>query len=425
MKKTFNADLHFHGLYSGGVSKNMLLPVIAEQARYKGLDLCSTSDITFGKWLQHCREELVEESNGVFKHRKFDTYFVIGTEVECKDRIHHLVFLPDFAAAETFRESLMGKGNLDSYGMGRPKLRMSAQEVAESVVDASGIIGPAHAFTPYFSVYAHFDSVKGAYGSMGKEIGFIELGLSADTHYADMISENHNYQFITASDSHSPWPYRIGREFIKVELKEPSFKELCKALCERELAAIKLNVGLNPKEGKYHCTACNVCFEKYSLREARVLRFRCRRCRGTIKRGVRDRILMLADAAEGQHPEFRPKYLHAIPLAEIIQDALDVKAINSMGVQGLWREFVDRFGNEINALIDAPIEELGKVNAKVALKVNAFRHGWVHYIPGGGGNYGKPVICNSKEEFERREKELGEQLECSSASRGQSTLNEF
>jgi PHP family Zn ribbon phosphoesterase len=96
-----------------------------------------------------------------------------------------------------------------------------------------------------------------------------------------------------------------------------------------------------------------------------------------------------------------------------------------MQVQSLWRQFVERFGSEINALLEAPFKELSGVNARAAAKINAFRQGWVHYIPGGGGNYGKPIICNSLEEFERKAAELGEQLECSSASRWQSTLKEF
>ena len=46
--KEFDADLHFHGLYSGGVSKNILPSVIAEQAQLKGLDIVSISDILHG-----------------------------------------------------------------------------------------------------------------------------------------------------------------------------------------------------------------------------------------------------------------------------------------------------------------------------------------------------------------------------------------
>ena len=41
-------------------------------------------------------------------------------------------------------------------------------------------------------------------------------------------------------------------------------------------------------------------------------------CGGLIKKGVKDRISDIAKWDEPQHPEFRPKYTHILPLAEII-----------------------------------------------------------------------------------------------------------
>ena len=121
--KEYNCDLHFHGLYSGGVSKNMLLPVIAEQAKMKGLDVCGTADITHAKWLAHVKENIVEEENGVFKAKNSETNFIVQTEIQCSDLVHNLVFLPDLASAETLREKLKNFGILDSWGCGRPRLR--------------------------------------------------------------------------------------------------------------------------------------------------------------------------------------------------------------------------------------------------------------------------------------------------------------
>jgi uncharacterized protein (TIGR00375 family) len=418
----FNCDLHFHGPYSSGVSKNMLIPIIAEQSKLKGLDVCGMADMLQGTWFKHLKENIVERENGVFVDKKEQVNFIPQVELQCNKRIHHLVFLPDFASAENLKESLKGKAVFDSWGCGRPVVRLGPEELAGKVFDAGGIIGPAHAFTPYFSVYAFFDSVKEAYGSLGGKISFLELGLSADTHYADMIPENRNYQFLTCSDSHSPWPYRIGREFARIEMKESSFKELGKALEEKEEKRIKLNVGLDPREGKYHMTACNACYSKFSLEQAKALNWRCPKCKGSIKRGVRDRIEMLSDG-ESKHPDFRPKYLHTVPLAEIIQIALNVKGINTRSVQGLWQDFVERFGTEINILVDVPEEELKEFNREVGQKVASFRKGLVHYIPGGGGNYGKPVICDSEEEFRRKGKQLEE--EDKDSFKGQKTLGEF
>jgi uncharacterized protein (TIGR00375 family) len=160
------------------------------------------------------------------------------------------------------------------------------------------------------------------------------------------------------------------------------------------------------------------------MEQAEKLNWSCPKCRGSIKRGVRDRIEMLSDGSS-KSPAFRPPYMHTVPLAEIIQIALDVKGINSGNVQGMWRDFVDRFGNEINALVDAGEEELKEANPRVGAKIVAFRKGWVHYIAGGGGNYGKPVICDSEEEFEKKGRELAEEEREKNDFKGQKTLGEF
>jgi uncharacterized protein (TIGR00375 family) len=402
----------------------MLLPVIAEQARLKGLDVCGTADITHAKWFEHAKENIVEEENGVFKAKNSGIFFIVQTEIQCKDLVHNLVFLPDFASAENLREKIKPFGILDSWGCGRPRIRISSKQLAEIVFDCSGIIGPAHAFTPYFSVYAHFDSMEKCFGELSKKISFMELGLSADSFFADLIKDNWNYQFLTCSDAHSPWPHRIGREFTRIKMKKPCFKELEKALREKEEKLITLNAGLDPREGKYHRTACNACFTKYLIEDAKKLNWKCS-CGGTIKKGVRDRILELSGGSEEAHPKFRPKYLHLLPLAEIIQFSFGAKNPETDSVQAAWKQFVEKFGNEINALVDANEEELRKVDEKIAENIIAFRNGFVQYSPGGGGDYGKPIICKTKEEFERIGKELEKNLNAQPAQKKQKTLEDF
>ncbi len=402
----------------------MVLPVIAEQSKLKGIEVLATSDILHEKWIEHVKQNLVEIENGVYADKLKNAFFIIGLEVETNDRVHHLVFLPDIASAETLREKVKSRAILDCIMCGRPKLRMNAEEMAKKVEECGGIVGPSHAFTPYTGIYAYNDSIKKAYGSMGNKIKFLELGLSADTYYADMIEENHDFVFFSFSDAHSPWPNRIGREFTRIKMKQPCFKELFKAI-DSEKEKITLNVGLDPREGKYHATACNNCFQQYSIEQMKSLNGICPQCKGQIKRGVRDRILMLANTPENIHPKFRPPYLHLIPLAEIIQISLDAKDPNKPEVQSLWKNFVERFGNENNALIDAPINELKEVSELVSEKINSFRNKWVFYIPGGGGNYGTPIICNSKEEMESQKNKTEKELKEKSKFKGQKSLSEF
>jgi len=422
--KEFNCDLQLHGNFAGGTSNKMVIPVMAEQSRLKGIDCIVTADALHEKWMQHTKENIIETENGVYADKNHNTFFIPGTEVEDNKRIHHLIYLPSLESAIELREKTKNHGNLDCSLCGRPRLSLTAEQIAQKVEEVGGITGPAHSFTPYTGLYAHFDSVKTAYGSMTEKILFIELGLSADTDFADTISENHKYAFLSSSDAHSPWPNKLGREFNRIKMAKPDFKSLVKALKERDEKLISLNVGLDPREGKYHKSACNACFAIYSHEQAKSLNWKCLKCKGQIKRGVRDRIEMLSDTPQGVHPVFRPKYLHLLPLSEIIQIALGAKKPNSPAEQSIWKDFVERFGTEIKALIDAPEKELLEVHQIAAKKIISFRNGWTTYIPGGGGKFGQPFIFDSQKEFDEKKDGVAEQGK-KDEMKGQKTLNEF
>jgi uncharacterized protein (TIGR00375 family) len=403
----------------------MTMPVIAEQALLKGLDIVGTADILHKKWFEHVKENLVEEGNGIFRHKKHGINFIIQTEVECNSRVHHVILLPDIESALALREKLLPHGKLDSEGFGRPKLRIDAEFIAQKVEECGGMIGPAHAFTPYFSVYAHFDSPEGLYKSMHDKIRFMELGLSADSAIADRIKQNWNYSFITTSDAHSPWPFRMGREFTRFRIKEPSFRQIRKALEEKESGGITLNVGLDPKEGKYHRTACSSCYTKFTPKQAEQFGWKCPKCGKAIKKGAKGRILELAAFEEEKHPSFRPPYLHIVPLAEIIQISLGRKDPKCNAVQSRWMNLVERFGSEIKVLIDTDVAEIKEADAETGAFIEAFRKGYVVYREGGGGLYGRPFICRSKEETERTRKKITKEEARETDFSGQKMLAEF
>lgn len=405
--KTFDCDLQLHGKFAGGVSKHLSIPLLAEQAKLKGLQVLSTADIQHRDWLLHVKQNLVETENGIYTDKNQQANFIIGTEVEDSHKIHHLIYLPDLQTAETFRDQIKAFGNLDCSMCGRPILRKSPAEIAQIVLDLGGILGPSHSFTPYTGLFSQYDSLSEAYGELTKKIPFLELGLSADTNFADRIKSNHEFAFLSSSDAHSAWPHRLGREFNRIELKKPGFKELKDALFERTEQKIVFNAGLNPAEGKYHATACNSCYSQFDLLTSRdQFRMTCPNCGGQIKRGVRDRILELSDTPAGKHPSFRPPYKHLLPLAEIIQQSDGTKNVLSKSVQSQWRNLVDRFGNEIKILIDTPEDELIAFDPLVGKKIVAFRNGLVFYKPGGGGQYGTPVICETEDGLKRTKNEF-------------------
>ena len=177
-------------------SKNMIPSIIAEESQKKGLDVIATGDALHIKWLEELEESLKEDKHtGIYtlSDEEYDTRFVITTEVEDSDRIHHLIIIPSIDVAYNMRDEFITK-NIDADG--RPKIRMKAHEIIK--------------------MFKEYDSIMDCYK---QKVDFVELGLSADSQLADRLSQLHEYTFLTNSDSHSPWPHRIGREFNRIKVR--------------------------------------------------------------------------------------------------------------------------------------------------------------------------------------------------------------
>ena len=200
-------------------------------------------------------------------------------------------------------------------------------------------------------------------------IDAIELGLSSDTKMADQISELHAYPFLTNSDAHSL--EKIAREYQILRLKEPSFKELQKALQTKEGRGITANYGLNPLLGKYFntiCANCSVASPTHS----------CIACGSTkFIKGVSDRLTELA--SPNKNKKQRPPYHHQIPL----------EFIPKLGKKTL-EKLRDHFGTDMNIIHHVTKEQLNEVvSAKVSSSLVAARQGTLSIKAGGGGVYGK------------------------------------
>ncbi|MCL7411183.1 MAG: TIGR00375 family protein [Methanosarcinaceae archaeon] len=376
-----NADLHVHSKYSIASSPKMELPTIAVEAAKKGIDLVGTSDCIHPKWLLEIKQAAVDDET----IRINNTDFVLTTEIEDKNRVHHLLILPSISKAEELAE-VMGKyGNLAADG--RPTIKLDGVEIAEAAKDIDALVGPCHAFTPWTALYAAHDSLKDCYGDMTDYISFVELGLSADSDYADRIEELQRLTFLTNSDAHSPWPDKLAREFTRFEVPEVTFDGLKKSIQREGGYKSTLNVGFYPQEGKYNNSACIKCFTNYTLNECLASNWRCS-CGGRIKKGVIDRINELADFDKPVHPDYRPDYVHIIPLAEIIMMAVGHSSTSTKGVQTPWNALIERFGSEVTVLLEADPAELGIVDKRIVDAILAFRRNEVILHPGGGGQYG-------------------------------------
>lgn len=132
------------------------------------------------------------------------------------------------------------------------------------------------------------------------------------------------------------------------------------------------------------CTKCHKLIDPEVARENRM---KCS-CGGTIKKGVDYRISEIADSTDPVHPEFRPDYIHLMPLAEIIS-AVYGKGVTTKHVQGIWQKLIDNFKTEIDVLINTPLEDIKKVDLEVSQAIESFRNNTIDVVPGGGGQYGQ------------------------------------
>jgi uncharacterized protein (TIGR00375 family) len=399
-----NVDLHIHSRYSKAVSGEMNLQEIARKAFLKGIKIMGTGDCLFPKWMDEIQE--LPNIDGIFKLG--ETYFALSVEVEDSKRVHHLLIVPEISKAEELRVEFSSKSNsLDTDG--RPKLNMTGAEIADAALEADCLIGPSHSFTPWTGIFAHYESLGECYQEKVNDIKFIELGLSADTDYADRIAELKNKTFLSNSDAHSPNSNKLAREFNQVKIRDLSFQELKNAICRKEGMQTVLNVGFFPEEGKYNRTACSRCYRHFTAKQMNEFLGRCPICNGLIKLGVRDRVDKLADYRIPVHPDHRPPYLHIIPLAEIISIALGVKSPYSAIVQKSWNELVSK-RSEIKVLAEIDLSKLD-ANPKIIDTIEAFRSGRVEVIPGGGGKYGdisihSPSLELPKQKINQRQKSL-------------------
>jgi len=425
----FNVDLHIHSLHSIGVSRSMTVPQIAAGAKQKGLHIIGTGDATQPDWLDHLKTNL-HESDGVLTHESIA--FIPTVEIEDNESIHHLVLLPSFESVKALRKTIKKSSpNLDSEWGGRPRVNMKGEGLATAVREAGGMIGPAHAFTPFKSVFREgkYESLSGCYGKETGMIHFLELGLSADTDIADCIPELERLTFITSSDAHSPSPDKLGREFVRFRMEAPTYDELRAAILRKEGRRSVLNIGLDPRLGKYYLSFCSSCrrtlvvvrgsnppshddlniymscdsqAEQISLlREIRKRRVKCPVDGKNLRLGVRDRASMIGGSLS-RSPSHRPPYLHIPPLLDIISTALMSKSKSTRTARLIYDRMLSQLGQETAILTDVPVETVSEIDQRVGQMVDACRQGRALIVAGGGGRYGRLIAPWEEEGPENR-----------------------
>ena len=416
------ADLHIHSRYSRATSQRMCIEEIARFARIKGLNVVGTGDFTHPKWLKELQETLVPESDtGLYKVTRnpdSNIYFMITTEVstiftfenEVK-KVHHVILTPSMETAIQINDRLAKYGNL--AGDGRPTLNMDASHLVEEVMEASSenMVFPAHAWTPWFSIFgafSGFNSVEECYQDMTRHIYALETGLSSDPPMNWRLSKLDNFALVSNSDSHSFWPWRIGREANVFDLKRPSYGEVVDAIRSKDKERFKFTIETDPAYGKYHWTGHRNCHVALSPADAIKLGNVCPVCRRKLTKGVEQRVEELADRAPDFKPEGVVDFVHLLPLSEIIATVLGVDSPSTQHVWSIYNQLIEKFGDEYGVLIDASFETLRTViDPKIAEAIIRVREGLVKVVPGYDGVYGQLVIF----EGQSREKTTPQRVE--------------
>ncbi len=479
------ADLQLHSRFARAVSKDMNLPYIAAWAKRKGIGVVATGDWTHPLWMREIKANLEELGNGLLKLRtqnaelpaeldlasrdndQANPLFLLATEVSSiysqggkGRRVHTLVWVPTLAAADKINQAMTKRGcNLLSDG--RPIIPLTSIEVADLVLnlEPKALIIPAHAWTPWFSVYgamSGFDTLTEAFGPFAKNVYAVETGLSSSPAMNWRIKELDQRSIVSFSDAHSG--PKLGREATVFEIPDgnlhydaiyeaikgtgalggspfgsprqgpttssplpPGAKAVTRLEKTRLPApSITYTIEFYPEEGKYHYTGHRLCNVRLGPEETRTKGVTCPVCGKPLTQGVMQRVEELAGRSEadlklevvsralvpdgpkvqmtasGAFPQ-RPPYVMLVPLVEIIAEAVG-SPVTSPRVQTPYQRLTAELGGEFTVLLQAETTDIAKVAGEpIAAGVGKVRRGDIVIDPGYDGVFGVVKIWRENE----------------------------
>ncbi|MBI5347478.1 MAG: DNA helicase UvrD [Candidatus Aenigmarchaeota archaeon] len=393
------ADLHIHSKYSRATSNLMDLENLSRFAKIKGIDVLGTGDFTHPLWFKELKHKL--SGDGIYEYDGMK--FILSAEISLMytqngrgRRVHNIILAPDFGIAGQVNEWLGKKGRLDYDG--RPIFNFNCIELVDAMMNISKDIEiiPAHAFTPWFSLFGSmsgFDSIDECFGDRVNKIHAIETGLSSNPAMNWRLSQLDRFSIVSFSDSHSPYPWRLGREATVFDVEKISCKEIINAIRNKKIV---YTIEFFPEEGKYHYDghrACGVCMSpKEALKNKNI----CPKCRRMLTIGVLHRVEELADRPDGYKPEGAAPFKSLIPLSEIIA-AVTGSGTGTQKVWGIYNRLIQKCGSEFKVLLEAEKSEIKAVSDEtMAETIIANREGKIKIEPGYDGVYGKPVLQNKQ-----------------------------
>ncbi len=407
------ADLQIHSKYARAVSPKMVLEELDRWADDKGIRVMGTGDFTHPLWFAEIREKLEPAEPGLFVLKKeyklptmkgtmAETRFMLTSEISNVytrggrgRRVHNLIWAPSIEAAATLNARLSFVGNLMSDG--RPILGLDSEELLKMCLDADPdmVLIPAHAWTPWFSVFGSmsgFDTLEECYGEHTKHIFAIETGLSSDPAMNWRLSQLDTVAIVSNSDSHSL--EKIGREANAFDCAF-SYAGIIAAIRSSIPGAKKdgrnsfsYTIEFFPEEGKYHYDGHRACAVSWTPSETRMHGGICIVCGRKVTVGVMNRMDALADRPEGYRDPRRTPFKSIIPLHEVIRDALHVGK-TSKKIGEAYGNLIRAFGSEFGILLDVPIADIAGAGwPEVARAIGCVREGKVAIVPGYDGEFG-------------------------------------
>jgi len=390
------ADLHLHGKFSQGTSKNADLQSIEKWAKIKGINLLGTGDFTHPKWIKEIKNNLTEDRTGILTS-KTGQKFMLTTEISfvyTQDgkgrRVHLIILAPNLAVVDQITEYFLSKGRIDYDG--RPIFKIPCDQLVEDMRKISTDIEviPAHIWTPWFSMFGDksgFDTIQDCFKDQTQHIHAIETGMSSNPLDNRRLKQLDNINLVSFSDSHSFWPWRLGREATMFDC-DMKYKEIIKSIRTGE--KLTGTVEVDPGYGKYHFSGHRKCNVVTSPVETKKLDEICPVCKKQLVIGVADRVEELADRPVDYRPKDMKPFYTLIPLSEVISTYYNTTPATKR-VWEIYNNLIKNFGSEYEILLNTKPEELAKhLDKKLVDAMMLNREGKIKVKPGYDGVYGVP-----------------------------------
>ncbi len=424
----FRADLHIHSRYSRATSRRLTPTNLAAWARVKGLHVLGSGDFTHSGWRKELRDALeFDEESGLYRPREIRPVeaelpeygeakaleaegprplFMLQGEISSiykrggsVRKVHNLVFVPSFEAADKLCARLAAVGNLESDG--RPILGLDSRDLLEMVLetDPAAYLIPAHIWTPWFSLFGSksgFDDIAECFGDLTPEVFALETGLSSDPEMNRLWSALDRFRLVSNSDAHSG--ENLGRE-ANLFTGRPSYEGIYRSLKGLPTeTAFDGTLEFYPEEGKYHLDGHRKCEVVLDPARTRELGGICPVCGKPLTVGVLYRVMELADRDEPVYADGKA-FASLIPLPEILSEILDCGS-KSKKVAALHAKVLAHFGSELDVLETVPVDDLAKFMPPLGEGIDRMRKGQVTREGGYDGEYGVVRVFSPQERRE-------------------------